>query len=608
MTRNFLHMMRDARPWSRLSRRHFLWPAAIGVGLAAGYNAALPLLISTADVRPTVEHMLDAWSGGKSRIASDPEISFWPEPTLTLRAATIETADGTSRKLAHIGRITASFSLLSAFTGTPKLKDMQLIEPVVTLQRQTDGTLNWQRPHWLSVPGSSIDDDDDTPFGDVTVENGRLQIIDLVTNRTQEFSGISGTIKWPNFSDHLSAQLSGSLGGQLVNWTLDCNEPLTLLAGRNAALKTSLTSTPLNLSFEGTGNISQTPIVTGRLQISTVSLQALATWYQGTADPTLPDKSFSLGANVTSNDASLKLDELQMTLGDATATGILDIASPPNGVPRLEGTLAFDHIDLNGLQPLIEQLSSERDEIIQRVSDAFARSVRADIRLSAQEAVVGPVRLSDLAAGVIIDHGRASIDIADSTYANGRLSGRISVSEAGLANGGKLELVLKNADLASALSGLGFSGPVPNGRGNVNFDLTTAHPFWAKQAADASGRIRLSLANGSLFGFDPKAFADLVRAGEFFSLAQASDGSFAFQTADIEATFEQGSARLNRALFTGQSGNLSVNGVIPYRTGSLALAGTYTDALNADQRLRFFVGGSWPNAVISPLSVLGEPN
>jgi len=222
--------------------------------------------------------------------------------------------------------------------------------------------------------------------------------------------------------------------------------------------------------------------------------------------------------------------------------------------------------------------------------------------------LVGPLRLVDVAAGIIIDHGRASIDIADSTYANGRLSGRIAVSEAGLAKGGKLELVLKNADLAAALADFGFTGPIPSGRGNVNFDLVTEHPFWTEQAAEASGRIRLSLANGTLSSFDANAFADLVRAGEFFSLAQASDGSFAFQTADIEASFGQGSARLNQALFTGKTGSLSVNGVIPYRTGSLALAGTFIDTLNAGQRLRFFVGGSWPNAVISPLSVLGEPN
>lgn len=607
MTRNFLHKMRDARLRSRLSRHHFLWAAAIGVGLAVAYNAALPLLISTADVRPTVEHMLDAWSGGKSRITGNPEISFWPEPTLTLRSATIETADGTSRKLVHIGSITASFSLLSAIDGDPDLEDIRLIEPVVTLERRTDGTLNWQRPHWLTVPERSTSGDD-TPFGDVTVENGRLQVIDLITNQTREFSGISGTVKWPSFSEPLGAQFSGSIGGQLVTWTLDCNEPLVLLAGRDTTLRTSLTSTPLNLSFEGVGSLSQTPISSGRLQLSTASLQTLAAWFEGKAERALPDSSFNLSANVTTGDSSVKLDDLQFALGGANATGVLDVSTPANDTPRIEGTLAFDRIGLNGLQPLIDQLPVEPDDIAKQLGDAFARTWRADVRLSAQEALVGPLRLVDVAAGIIIDHGRASIDIADSTYANGRLSGRIAVSEAGLAKGGKLELVLKNADLAAALADFGFTGPIPSGRGNVNFDLVTEHPFWTEQAAEASGRIRLSLANGTLSSFDANAFADLVRAGEFFSLAQASDGSFAFQTADIEASFGQGSARLNQALFTGKTGSLSVNGVIPYRTGSLALAGTFIDTLNAGQRLRFFVGGSWPNAVISPLSVLGEPN
>lgn len=95
MTRKILHMMGESRLWSRLRRRHFLWPAAIGIVLAVGYNAALPLVISTTDVRPTMERMLDAWSGGKSRITGEPNIRFWPNPTLTLYGATIETTDGT---------------------------------------------------------------------------------------------------------------------------------------------------------------------------------------------------------------------------------------------------------------------------------------------------------------------------------------------------------------------------------------------------------------------------------------------------------------------------------------------------------------------------------
>lgn len=607
MTRKILHMMGESRPWSRLRRRHFLWPAAIGIVLAVGYNAALPLVISTTDVRPTMERMLDAWSGGKSRITGEPDIRFWPNPTLTLYGATIETTDGNPRTLARIGSITAAFSLLSALRGEPALEDIRLIEPVVTLERGIDGALNWERPRWLA-PREPTADGNDTPFGDITIENGRLQVFDRTTNYAREFPGISGTVKWPSFAGRLNAQLSTMIGGQAVNWALACDEPLTLLAGRNTTLKTSLTSAPLNFSFEGVGNLSMKPFASGRLQVSTASLPALAAWFEGKAHEGLPESSFNLNANVTTGDATLKLDDLQLSIGGATAAGVLDVVAPADDTPRVEGTLAFDRIDLNGLQPLFAQLPVDPEELARHMTDAFARTWRVDVRLSTQEAAIGPLRLTDVAAGVMIDHGRASLDIGDSTYADGRLSGRLVLSEAGLTRGGRLELVLKDADLAAAVADFGFTGPVPTGRGSVSLDLATDHPFWTPQAADASGRLTLSLANGTLSEFDANAFSDLVRKGEFFSLSQAGGATFDFQRADIEARFSDGSARLNRAIFTGPTGSLSVNGVVPYRSGSLALAGTFTDAGNAAQRLRFFVGGSWPNAVISPLSVLGEPN
>ncbi|MCG5474841.1 MAG: AsmA family protein, partial [Sinorhizobium fredii] len=52
----------------RLRRRHLVWSAAVGVLLAIGYNATLPLLVSTSGVRATMERTLDGWSGGKSKI------------------------------------------------------------------------------------------------------------------------------------------------------------------------------------------------------------------------------------------------------------------------------------------------------------------------------------------------------------------------------------------------------------------------------------------------------------------------------------------------------------------------------------------------------------
>ncbi|MBP1886004.1 AsmA family protein [Sinorhizobium mexicanum] len=606
MTRQILQILRSSGLWSRIGRRHLVWSAAIGVALAVGYNAALPLVISTTDARATMERMLDAWSGGKSRIDGEPEIRFWPEPELTLPSATIESNEPNPRRLAHIGRITASFSLLAALRGEQELDDIRFVDPVVTIERAADGTVNWKRPHWLNLTKTTTEQD--TPFGDITIENGRLRILDQMAEGGLDIDipAISGTVKWPSFAERISAQLSTTIGGEAIDWALICDQPLALFAGGNASLRTSLTSAPLTFSFEGIANLSMYPFASGHLQASAPSLSALLAWYRGGSSAKLPAGAFSIDAMVATGEKTLKLDELQLAVGGATATGVLDVAFPIGDTPRVEGTLAFDSIDLNGLSfPTVKPADEGAPQW--RMAENLTGAWRADVRLSSQEVLVGPLHLTDVAAGVIVNGNRASLDIGDSTYANGVLSGRLVISDKGLEHGGRLQMSLKDADFAAVLESFGLKGPTPSGRGTLTLDLGTDQAVWKTSAADLSGNLTFSLANGSLAGFDAHAFIDLIRRGEFFSLSQASAGVFDFQAAEIDATFGGGVARLNRANFAGPSGSLSVTGVIPNRTGSLALAGMLENTETTNQPLRFFVGGSWPNAVISPLSVLVEP-
>ncbi|QFI65181.1 AsmA family protein [Sinorhizobium alkalisoli] len=593
----------------RLRGRHIAWSAAAGVALAIGYNAAVPLLVSNTDARATMERMLDGWSGGKTTIGGEPEIRFWPEPLVTLPSVKIVSRGPEPHLLAQIDRITASFSLISALRGESALDDITLVAPLITIERRADGTLNWQRPHWLIAPEAATQEDD-SPFGDIAVENGRLRISDAFSGNGDgiDLSGIAGTVKWPSYGDRLSAQFSTMLGGQQVAWAFVCDRPLDLFARRNTPVKTSITSAQLTLSFEGIGHLSLTPFASGHLQLSAPSLGTLVAWYRGSADMVLPPAGFSIDAKVTTGGKSIKLDELQLTMGDAAATGVLDVALPGGGSPHIAGTLAFDRIDFNGL-PASMPARPERSDRLWQMAEIYINGWRTDLRISAQDVLLGPLHLEDVATGVMVDGGRASLDIGDSTYAGGRLSGRVQLSTKGLEHGGRLQVTLKNADFAAVFADFGLKGPIPVGNGILNLDVASERAFWETATGDLSGRLTYRLRNGSLVGFDVHAFTDLVRKGEFFSLSQASDATFDFQTADFEATFADGTARLDRARFVSPSGTMSVTGMIPYRNGSLAFAGALEDASAADdQPLRFFVGGSWPNAVVTPLSVLVGPN
>lgn len=61
------------------------------------FKVALPLFVSTASVKLNMERALSSWTGARASIASDPDISFWPHPVLTLHAVTFEGGDTASR-------------------------------------------------------------------------------------------------------------------------------------------------------------------------------------------------------------------------------------------------------------------------------------------------------------------------------------------------------------------------------------------------------------------------------------------------------------------------------------------------------------------------------
>ncbi|WEZ84355.1 AsmA-like C-terminal region-containing protein [Rhizobium sp. 32-5/1] len=317
----------------------------------------------------------------------------------------------------------------------------------------------------------------------------------------------------------------------------------------------------------------------------------------------------NLDAAVTIGSQAVKLDNLALTIDSATATGVLDIALPVDQLPRFGGTLAFDRLDLNSLFLALSPKPVASGGIARAVDTNFLEWLRLDLRLSAQQANLGPVVLTDLAAGVMVRDGRASFDIGDSAYAGGSLSGRIAISEQWINGGGQLALSLKGADLGPIASQLGLQGPLPIGQSDLSLELSTDKPMWAMTLGDLSGRIRLAVDDGTLVNFNEASFETLVAKDAFFNLSDVSAGAYSFSSADIEATLKDGVAELTRADIAGQDKMLSLSGRILYRSGSLALAGASkpADPQSSTMPLRFFVGGSWPNAVISPISALIQP-
>lgn len=572
----------------------------------------LPLLVSTAAVRTSMEEALSSWTGAPATIEGEPDIGFWPSPTITLHGVRIHDGEPPSEDLARAGTVTATFDILATLRGQPVFYDFKLDSPTIRVERHLDGSLNWKPSGRLAraIAATSQADGNATAndaLGTIGISNGKLLLSDEGSGGSYEVTGIDGSIKWPTLNTRLSAALSATINEERVNWSFSSEEPLRLFSEANANVKMSITSPPLTASFDGIANLSANGFAAGTLSANTQSVSSLLAWYGASTMVTKDPGPMSMEAKVSTTGSTIKLDELSLEIQSTTGKGVLDIALPRDEQPRISGTLALNELDFRAL--LLPEASLGGD-IQTFIETEFLQKLRLDLRLSLDKAAFGNLQLTEVAAGVLVENGRASLNIGNSVFADGGLSGRIAVSEEGFEGGAELQLSLKNADFGSAVKTLGLKGPLPSGRGTVNLNLSSKRPLWATRAGDISGKFELSANAGVISNFNEPAFEALLSKSAFFNLTQAADGTFDFSTIDVQARIVNGLAELNHATVKGADKTIRLSGVIPYRTGGLALAGSVQPTTPQPSAslpsLNFFVGGSWPEPVVSPLSMLTD--
>jgi AsmA protein len=170
---------------------------------------------------------------------------------------------------------------------------------------------------------------------------------------------------------------------------------------------------------------------------------------------------------------------------------------------------------------------------------------------------------------------------------------------------------IRGADFGALVERLQLKGPLPLTTGSLDVSLKTAKPLWTAGLEDVNGQVVFQAGAGSIANFDVEAIRNQAAQQRFFPLNAAGDHSFPFTRAELTANLSAGSADLENVRVQGTVETLSLSGLIPLQSSGLALSGSLqaTDDTRAAELplLPFFIGGSWPNPVISPVPVVAQP-
>ncbi|MGZ9721440.1 AsmA family protein [Rhizobium miluonense] len=583
------------------------------------FRATAPFLISSGIVRSGIERALSEWTGYRAQIEGDPTLDFWPTPRITLNQVTIREPAKNGKVLGHVDSLSADFSLLPAIRGHAHFHEFHFVRPVLYIRRDENGLIDWTNEGRLSKAIEQVESssgqampmrkDQDAAIGMLTIEDGSVEMTDDRSGNVYKMTGVNADISWPRLSQRMTAVILARLNDQDIKLNFDSAQPLLFFAGKNVDAKTSFSSPVISWAYTGVTSISDLSTLSGNLELSVPNVPTFLAWSGQRLPAADALKNVSLNADVTAIDKGLRFNNLSFKVNDSAASGVMDLNYTTAGKPKVSGTLAFDQMNLNPFLAAFSMRLAAETAINALLNGNPLQRLDLDLRLSSNKAALGPFQFDNIGASLLVAGGKAKFDIADSGFEGGSLTAHLEVAPGDFDGGGKLQISVRNADFGGLFTRLKLPGPLPmTAAGSLDLALSTTRPIWVARLGDVAGKMHFASSAGSFREFDLSSFRSLATQKAFFRMSDIADAAFNFDSINVDATFAKGSAEVQNATIAGRNETITLNGVVPFRSNGLALSGAIeaTSPSDADDlpMLPFFLGGSWPDPVVSPVTTL----
>lgn len=585
----------------------------------AVFRATAPFLISSNLVRSGIERALSEWTGYRAQIEGDPTLDFWPTPRVTLNQVTIREPQKNGKVLGHVDSLSADFSLWSAIRGHARFHEFHFLRPILYIRRDENGLFDWTNEGRLSKAieqaeatsgqGITIRKDQDADIGMLTIEDGSVEMVDERSGNAYKMNGVNADISWPRLSRPMSAVILARFNDQDIKLNFDSTQPLLFFAGKSVDAKASFSSSLISWAYSGNASISDLSTLSGNLQLNVPNVPSFLAWSGQRLPAADTLKNVSLNADVAAIEHGVRFDNLSFKVNDSAASGVMDLTYTAAGKPKFSGTLAFDQMNLNPFLAAFSMRLAAETAINALLNGNPLQRLDLDLRLSSNKAALGPFQFDNIGASLLVAGGKAKFDIGDSGFESGSLTAHLEVAPGDFDGGGKLQISIRNADFGGLFTRLKLPGPLPlTSSGSLDLSLSTTRPIWVATLSDVAGQMHFRSAAGSFRQFDISTFRSQAAEKAFFRMSDIGDAAFDFDSINVDATFAKGSAEVQNATIAGRNETITLNGVVPFRTNGLALSGAIeaTSPSDADElpMLPFFLGGSWPNPVVSPVTTL----
>ena len=371
----------------------FVYGILVFLALVVAALFLVPSFLDWEGFKPEITERLEAITGRTLAIDGPLKVSILPTPKIEATDLRLANVPGAADPdMARIGSLELRLALGPLLGGEIAVTGLEMVEPVIELQRLPDG-----RPNWLfeSVPapatgegaaGEPESEPELTRLDSATITNGTIVYHHADGRPSERIEGIDATLSARSLDGPFRGDGTFNVRGRPIAFQLatsslrdDGTMPISVEAIFGGERGRAL--------FEGiVRGDDETPAFDGNVRIETADLGALlnAIAVDLGALPAAPlAAEFDARGALSVSGEAIAAEEFQVRLGESQATGALSWRD--GDVPQLAADIDLNRIDLDQFLPAEEAGGTGQpvDEValvpLETISDDIRLVIPADV-------------------------------------------------------------------------------------------------------------------------------------------------------------------------------------------------------------------------------------
>ncbi len=399
--------------------------------IGAGVLAAIPFVVSSNTVRTGITSKIEAFTGRKVTFQGNPSLSF--NPFLGFEISDLVLVDlsrgEADTPLLRVEKVKAQLDIIPLLSGKIEVTEYQFLRPRFELKTFTDGSKNWEfdkggfnEAIQATITNRANQTDDllpETKIGGLEIINGIMIYDDEIAGTSETVTSINGKFLWPNTNSDINISGNGIWRGEGITTLSNLKDPIKILSGGESQAFVEINSQPLKFKFDGQANMFADLFVKGDLAANTPSISRLAEVLKFDIGEFSSFENWSAVGKFESTANSTVLSDATFNIGDSSASGVVRVSTDELGKSKLDGTLAFEEIDLADYFNSTGLTNSNKNK------PNLINGLNVDLRISSQSINIGQINLDNVAAAINIDNEGWILDIGDASAFNEKMVAKL---------------------------------------------------------------------------------------------------------------------------------------------------------------------------------------